>query len=192
MVERGPLINFYRAEDYHQGYLEKHPFGYCHIPQHEIADVVAFVESELSYTRPSIEQLRSTLTAEQFDVTQHAATERPFTGAYWDHHEQGIYVDVTTGQPLFVSSDKYESGCGWPSFSRPISYTAVNFVPDSTHGMRRTEVKSMVGDAHLGHVFEDDPKSPTGTRYCINSTSLRFIPRSEMISPGLRSLSFAF
>jgi len=184
MVEHGPLMNFYRAEEYHQDYLETHPFGYCHIPQLEIANVVAFVESELSYTRPPTEQLRSTLTAEQFNVTQNAATEHPFTGAYEGNHEQGIYVDVTTGQPLFISFDKYESNCGWPSFSRPISYANIDFVPDSTHGIMRTEVKSTLGDAHLGHVFENDPESPTGTRYCINSASLRFIPRDEMKAQG--------
>lgn len=183
-VEIMPLINFYDAEEYHQDYLEKNPGGYCHIPPKEIEEVVALILAENAYARPSDEELRRMLTEEQYDVTQNAATERPFTGAYWDNKEVGIYVDITTGQPLFSSSDKYESGCGWPSFSAPIDESQLDFLTDKSHGMVRTEVKSALGDAHLGHIFEDDPESPNGTRYCINSASLRFIPLSQMEEEG--------
>mgnify|MGYP003397779628 CR=1 FL=1 len=183
-VEHAQLINFYDAEAYHQDYLEKNPSGYCHIPAHEIADVVALVTAETAYTKPTQDALKQSLTAQQYDVTQNAATERAFTGAYWDNHEEGIYVDVTTGQPLFRSSDKYDSSCGWPSFTAPISEENIQYNKDASHGMTRTEVKSALGDAHLGHVFENDPESPTGTRYCINSASLKFIPKAEMQAQG--------
>ena len=183
-VEHGPLINFYDAEAYHQDYLEKNPGGYCHIPAHEIRDVAALIQAEQSYQKPTQEQLKKSLSAQQYDVTQNAATERAFTGEYWDMDEEGIYVDVTTGEPLFRSVDKYEGSCGWPSFTAPIYEGAVRYLTDSSYGMDRTEVKSDVGDAHLGHVFEDDPESPNGTRYCINSASLRFVPKAEMEAQG--------
>lgn len=183
-VEHGPLVNFYDAEAYHQDYLEKNPGGYCHIPAHEIEEVAALIAAEAGYEKPDPEQLKRTLTARQYDVTQNAATERPFTGEYWETDEEGIYVDVTTGQPLFRSADKYESGCGWPSFSAPIYEGVVRYAEDTSHGMDRTEVRSDVGDAHLGHIFTDDPESPNGTRYCINSASLRFIPKAEMEAQG--------
>lgn len=183
-VEHQPLINFYDAEAYHQDYLEKNPTGYCHIPQVEMDDVVALITAENAYLRPTDDALKQSLSAQQYDVTQNAATERAFTGAYWDNHEVGIYLDVTTGQPLFRSSDKYDSSCGWPSFTTPISTDVVQYITDDSHGMTRTEVKSTLGDAHLGHVFENDAESPTGTRYCINSASLRFVPKSEMEAQG--------
>lgn len=183
-VEHGPLINFYDAEAYHQDYLEKNPRGYCHIPAREIEDVVALIAAEAAYEKPSPEHLRQMLTAEQYDVTQNAATERPFTGEYWDTKEEGIYVDVTTGQPLFRSTDKYESRCGWPSFSAPIYEGIIRYLEDSSHGMNRTEVRSETGNAHLGHIFTNDPESPNGIRYCINSASLRFVPKSKMEAQG--------
>ncbi|MCI2058774.1 MAG: peptide-methionine (R)-S-oxide reductase MsrB [Oscillibacter sp.] len=183
-VEHGPLVNFYDAEEYHQDYLEKNPGGYCHIPAHKIEDVAALILAEQSYRKPAQEQLRQSLTPQQYNVTQKAYTERAFTGKYWDTDQEGIYVDVTTGQPLFRSADKYESGCGWPSFTAPIYEGVVRYIADDSMGMSRTEVKSSVGDAHLGHIFTDDPESPNGTRYCINSASLRFIPRSEMKKRG--------
>jgi peptide methionine sulfoxide reductase msrA/msrB len=183
-VEHGPLVNFYDAEEYHQDYLVKNPGGYCHIPARKISAVAALIAAEEGYEKPSREQLKKTLTAEQYNVTQNAATERPFTGEYCDTFEEGIYVDVTTGQPLFRSADKYRGSCGWPSFSAPIYEGVVRYSEDTSYGMDRTEVRSDVGNAHLGHIFTDDPESPNGVRFCINSASLRFIPKEEMASRG--------
>ncbi|EFV04110.1 methionine-R-sulfoxide reductase [Segatella salivae DSM 15606] len=136
------------------------------------------------YSKPSEELLRKTLTPEQFAITQQAATERPFVNAYDHEFRPGIYVDVTTGQPLFLSSDKYDSGCGWPAFSRPIDEHLIVKDTDLSHGMTRTEVKSKLGDAHLGHVFNDGPREKGGQRYCINSGALRFIPEQDMAKEG--------
>ncbi len=124
------------------------------------------------------------LTPEQFRVTQESGTERPGTGAYLDNHDSGIYVDIVSGEPLFASSDKFESGCGWPSFTKPIDHEHVNELRDMTHGMVRTEVRSTHGDSHLGHVFNDGPREKGGLRYCINSASLRFVPKDEMEAQG--------
>ena len=124
------------------------------------------------------------LTPEQYRVTQESGTERPFTGEYDDHFEPGIYVDIVSGEPLFSSSAKFNSGCGWPAFSKPIVETNVNELRDTTHGMIRTEVRSSHGDSHLGHVFPDGPRDQGGLRYCINSASLRFIPKDEMEAEG--------
>ena len=124
------------------------------------------------------------LTPEQFRVTQHSGTEMPGTGEYLDNHEAGIYVDVVSGEPLFASSDKFESGCGWPSFTKPIDPEMVNELRDSSHGMIRTEVRSKHGDSHLGHVFPDGPRDRGGLRYCINSASLRFVARDRMEAEG--------
>lgn len=124
------------------------------------------------------------LTPEQYRVTQQSATERPGTGELLHEHRAGIYVDIVSGEPLFASSDKFESGCGWPSFTRPIEPAHVQEVRDTTHGMIRTEVRSKHGDSHLGHVFEDGPRDRGGLRYCINSASLRFIPRERMAAEG--------
>lgn len=124
------------------------------------------------------------LTREQFRVTQQGATERPGTGEYLENEEQGIYVDIVSGEPLFASSDKYESGCGWPSFTKPIEPAHVNELRDTAHGMVRTEVRSTHGDSHLGHVFSDGPADRGGLRYCINSASLRFIHRDAMAAEG--------
>lgn len=140
--------------------------------------------ADRQYTRPDDASLRRRLTPLQYEVTQHAATEPPYRNAYWDNHRPGIYVDVTTGQPLFVSSDKFDSGCGWPSFSRPIDDSDIVEVADHSHGMSRTEVRSRLGDAHLGHVFNDGPRDRGGLRYCINSASLRFVPLDSMAAEG--------
>jgi peptide-methionine (R)-S-oxide reductase len=126
----------------------------------------------------------SRLTPEQYRVTQQSGTERPGTGEYLENKEPGIYVDIVSGEPLFASSDKYESGCGWPSFTKPIEAANVNELQDTSHGMSRTEVRSAHGDSHLGHVFPDGPADRGGLRYCINSASLRFIPRDKMEAEG--------
>ena len=124
------------------------------------------------------------LTPEQYRVTQQSGTERPGTGEYLHNKEPGIYVDIVSGEPLFASTDKYESGCGWPSFTKPIEPANVAELRDTSHGMIRTEVRSSNGDSHLGHVFEDGPRDRGGLRYCINSASLRFIPREDMEREG--------
>lgn len=126
----------------------------------------------------------ATLTPEQYRVTQQSGTERPGTGELLYNKEPGIYVDIVSGEPLFASSDKYESGCGWPSFTKPIEPANVNELRDISHGMIRTEVRSTHGDSHLGHVFDDGPTDRGGLRYCINSASLRFVPRDEMEAEG--------
>ena len=126
----------------------------------------------------------SKLTREQYRVTQQNATERPFTGEYLENHEPGIYVDIVSGEPLFASADKFESGCGWPSFTKPIEPANVAELRDASLGMVRTEVRSKHGDSHLGHVFEDGPQDRGGLRYCINSASLRFVPRERMEAEG--------
>ena len=124
------------------------------------------------------------LTADQYRVTQKGGTEAPGTGELLDNHEPGVYVDVVSGEPLFASSDKFESGCGWPSFTKPIEPANVNELRDVSHGMSRTEVRSAAGDSHLGHVFDDGPQDRGGLRYCINSASLRFIHRDDMQAEG--------
>ena len=124
------------------------------------------------------------LTKEQYRVTQESATERPGTGEYLENHEPGIYVDIVSGEPLFASSDKFESGCGWPSFTKPIEPANVSELKDITYGMVRTEVRSAHADSHLGHVFDDGPRDRGGLRYCINSASLRFVHRDEMEEEG--------
>lgn len=195
VVEVKPLGNFYPAEDYHQRYLEKNPGGYCHISPGLMKVAATARDPYLDrdkdadrkrarYSKPSDEELRRKLTAEQYAVTQQGATERPFSNEYDHEFRPGIYVDVTTGQPLFVSTDKFDSGCGWPAFSRPISPDVLTERIDNSHGMKRVEVRSAVGDAHLGHVFSDGPQSAGGLRYCINSASLRFIPQQDMVKEG--------
>ena len=124
------------------------------------------------------------LTPEQYRVTQQNGTERPFTGEYNDNKRPGIYVDIVSGEPLFASSDKFDSGCGWPSFTKPIEPANVRELQDGSHGMIRTEVRSQHGDSHLGHVFTDGPRDRGGLRYCINSAALRFIPREDMAAQG--------
>lgn len=130
------------------------------------------------------EELKKKLTPIQYHVTQESGTERPFTGEYYDHKDEGIYVDIISGEPLFSSMDKFDSGCGWPSFTRPIKRKHIKEKADFSHNMHRIEVRSTEGDSHLGHVFNDGPLEKGGLRYCINSASLRFIPKDDLEKEG--------
>ena len=183
-IEVKPLSNFYPAEEYHQRYLDKNPGGYCHIGPDKFKKAAAARVDPGRYEAPDRDKLRESLSEMQYAVTQLSATEPPFKNEFWDHKEEGIYVDITTGEPLFSSKDKFDSGCGWPSFTKPIDPFTVQENPDFSHGMIRTEVKSRVGNAHLGHVFDDGPRDKGGLRYCINSAALRFIPKKDMEKEG--------
>ena len=180
-VEVEKLRHYILAEDYHQDYLKKNPGGYCHI---DVKDAEKPLIDAANYEKPSQAVLRESLSEESYRVTQEAATEAPFTNAYDQAFEEGIYVDITTGEPLFFAKDKFASGCGWPSFSRPISKELIHYYQDLSHGMERIEVRSRSGNAHLGHVFTDGPQELGGLRYCINSASLRFIAKDEMEEAG--------
>lgn len=136
------------------------------------------------YVKPSKEELKRKLTDVQYAVTQENATEIPFSNEYDNLFKEGIYVDIVTGEPLFSSTDKYNSGCGWPAFSKPIEKGTIKEKADFTHGMHRVEVRSKEGDSHLGHVFNDGPEEKGGLRYCINSASLKFIPKEKMEEEG--------
>lgn len=175
-VEVEPLSGYVSAEDYHQDYLDKHPGGYCHIDLSQVPRHIPRTHGKVS--------LEERLTPMEYAVTQQSATEPPFTGAYWDSWDKGIYVDVVSGEPLFVSSEKFDAGCGWPSFSRPIDRASIREVLDTSHGMTRMEVRSKGADSHLGHVFTDGPAEGGGLRYCINSAALRFVPLAEMDAEG--------
>lgn len=182
VVEVMPLQNFYRAEEYHQDYLQKNPNGYCHIDL-SLADKPMPILKR-KYTKPSEEEIRSKLTSMQYQVTQCDATEPAFQNEYWNHFKPGIYVDIVTGEPLFLSSDKFRSSCGWPSFSKPIDEKLVVYRQDESFGMLRTEVRAATSDSHLGHVFKDGPEESGGLRYCINSAALRFVPLKKMEEEG--------
>lgn len=136
------------------------------------------------YIKKSTEELKEELTEVQYKVTKENATETPFSNEYDNFFDKGIYVDITTGEPLFISSDKFDSGCGWPAFSKPITRAVIKEKMDGSHGMVRTEVRSNIGDAHLGHVFSDGPEETGGLRYCINSASLKFVPIDKMKELG--------
>lgn len=184
VVEAEPLENFYSAEEYHQEYLDKNPSGYCHVNPSMFKMVAKESREFAKYISKDKEELKKELTPLEYEVTQNSATEQPFNNKYWDEERPGIYVDITSGEPLFVSTDKFDSGCGWPSFSRPISDGKVMNKEDYSLGMVRTEVRNQTGMSHLGHVFDDGPSSKGGKRYCINSASLRFIPKDEMKAQG--------
>ena len=178
VVEVLPLEHYYLAEEYHQDYLDKNPNGYCHI------DLNLVTEGISEYTKPSDAEIKEMLTKLQYKVTQNAGTERSFDNEYWDNTEPGLYVDIVTGEPLFSSKDKYKSGTGWPSFTQPISESVIIELEDNTLFTKRIEVKSRLGDSHLGHLFNDGPKDKGGLRYCLNSASLKFIPLEEMDEMG--------
>jgi methionine-R-sulfoxide reductase len=139
---------------------------------------------EKQFSVPSDDELRRMLTPQQYAVVRENATERPFTNIYWRYREEGIYVDIVTGKPLFSSRDKFDTECGWPGFAKPIEEAEIKQLRDTTHGMLRVEVRSATGDAHLGHVFDDGPLELGGKRYCINSASLRFVPKEKMAELG--------
>lgn len=191
-VEVGPLKNYYPAEEYHQNYLDKNPGGYCHISPAKINLLSTLKIDAGAYKKPAAETIRDKLTAEQFQVTQQNGTELPFRNEFWDKFAKGIYVDIVTGEPLFSSTDKYQSSCGWPAFTKPIEAPLLVERKDTSHGMVRTEVRSRSGDSHLGHVFTGDHESPNGVRYCINSASLRFIPYEQMKAEGYGYLLYLF
>ena len=191
VVEILPMKNFYLAEDYHQDYLKKNVNGYCHINLNYAETGVERDESlgkSVLYDKPTDEELREKLTQEEYDVTQNGSTERAFSHEYDALDEKGIYVDIVTGEPLFSSDDKYDAGCGWPSFTKPIDQGSIKELYDNSLGMNRTEVKSNSGDSHLGHLFNDGPVEEGGLRYCINGSSLRFVPYEDMEKEGYRDL----
>ncbi len=183
-----PLRKFVRAEGYHQKYLEKNEHGYCHIEPWLIDEAAGRSFDPGDYRRPPDEELKGKLTPEQYEVTQHAATEPPFDNEYDAEFRRGIFVDRVSGEPLFVSSDKYNSHCGWPAFTRPIDPGAVVIREDHSLPVTRLEVRGRVSDSHLGHVFYGDRSSPNGVRYCMNSASLRFIPVEDMEKEGYGKL----
>ncbi len=150
--------------------------------------VTQVVEAAPKPPIPSEEELKQKLTPEQYSVTRENGTERPFTNEFWQHREEGIYVDIVSGEPLFSSQDKFDSECGWPAFSKPINAAEVKQLADSTHGMTRIEVRSQRANSHLGHVFDDGPPDKGGLRYCINSASLRFVPKAQMEAAGYGAL----
>ncbi len=178
---------FYPAEEYHQDYYKKNPEHYHAYKKASgredfIKNTWGVIDNG-KYKKPSDETLKKKLTKLEYYVTQEDGTEKPFDNKYFDNHKAGIYVDIVSGEPLFSSKDKFESGTGWPSFTQPIDPRYLNKVVDNTYGMERVEVRSRFGDSHLGHVFYDGPK-PTNLRYCMDSAALRFIPKDEMKAKG--------
>lgn len=181
-IELEALTNYVTAEDYHQKYLDKNPGGYCHIDL-ALADE-PLQEATEAYEKPSEEDLRARLSDEEYYVTQEAGTEAPFSHEYDKKEDDGIYVDIVSGEPLFSSRDKYDAGCGWPSFTKPITQNKIEYKDDFSFNRHRVEVRSEHADTHLGHVFEDGPTQKGGLRYCINGASLRFVPVEEMEAEG--------
>jgi peptide methionine sulfoxide reductase msrA/msrB len=191
VTEIEPLKNYVLAEDYHQNYLDKNPGGYCHINLSNIPREKPGVDPE-DYPKPTLEEIKEKLTDQQFSITQENATEYAFDNKYWDNKEAGLYVDIVTGEPLFLSLDKYNSGSGWPSFTRPIQWDVITYNKDESLGMERIEVRSRSGDSHLGHMFYDGPVEEGGLRYCINSGALDFIPLDALEGLGYGKFKVLF
>lgn len=185
VTEVKKLDNFYIAEEYHQKFLEKNPGGYCHID-------LSKVRKYDKYRKPSMDEIKRQLSDIQYKVTQENATEKPFSSKYDKNFDDGIYVDIVTGEPLFSSNDKYDAGCGWPSFTKSINEKVINERQDNSLGMNRTEVRSYIGDSHLGHVFNDGPKDKGGQRYCINGAALKFVPKEAMQKEGYGEYLYLF
>ncbi|MBC7197519.1 MAG: peptide-methionine (R)-S-oxide reductase MsrB, partial [Deferribacterales bacterium] len=181
-----PLKKFYKAEDYHQDYYKKNPINYKYYKLHS-----GRIDRLKKIWKDNDKDLKQKLTPLQYKVTQENSTEPPFNNEYWNNKKAGIYVDVVSGEPLFSSTDKFDSGTGWPSFTKPITDDAVYTKEDISFFMVRNEVKSSSSGAHLGHVFSDGPK-PTGLRYCINSAALKFIPLEEMEKEGYKDYLYLF
>ncbi|WP_338447818.1 peptide-methionine (S)-S-oxide reductase MsrA [Niallia oryzisoli] len=180
VTELLPAKTFYRAEEKHQHYYKKIPFHYNLYK--EGSGRAKFIREHWK-KRKSDEQLRQELTQIQYEVTRNNATEPPFQNEFWNHTEEGIYVDIISGEPLFSSLDKYDAGCGWPSFTKPLRRNELEERFDTSHGLRRIEVRTKTSDSHLGHVFDDGPQ-PYGSRYCINSAALRFVPKEKLEEEG--------
>ncbi|WP_034670562.1 peptide-methionine (S)-S-oxide reductase MsrA [Ectobacillus panaciterrae] len=182
-----PAKPFYPAEEYHQDYYKKNPFRYELYRKGSGRD--AFIKEH--WPKNNV-HLKEKLTDMQFYVTQENGTEPPFQNEYWNNEKEGLYVDIVSGEPLFSSLDKFDSGCGWPSFTKPIMSASVKENIDLSHRMTRTEVRSREADSHLGHVFEDGPRDKGGLRYCINSAALRFIPKEDLEREGYEDFLILF
>lgn len=182
MTDILPAEKFYIAEEYHQDYYKKEPIHY------ELyfrgSGRYDFIKNNWDKNNINRDKLKESLSPIQFEVTQNDQTEPPFKNEYWDNKEEGIYVDIVSGDVLFTSRDKFDSGCGWPSFTKPVSEKVLREKSDFSHGMYRTEVRSTKANSHLGHVFDDGPKESGGLRYCINSAALKFIPKDKMKEMG--------
>jgi len=194
-----PAEKFYKAEEYHQDYYKKSSGSYESYRKGSGRDQYREETwgddkdyDPTTFTKPSDEELKSTLNPIQYKVTQEDGTEKPFNNEYWDNKEEGIYVDLISGEPLFSSTDKYESGTGWPSFTKPIDMSNVVEKEDNTLLSKRTEIRSKIGDSHLGHVFDDGPEDAGGQRFCMNSAALKFIPKDKMEEEGYGDYLYLF
>ncbi|GAB4073625.1 peptide-methionine (R)-S-oxide reductase MsrB [Barrientosiimonas marina] len=184
-----PAEPFYRAEEEHQDYYKKQSFHYRLYKKGSGRE--DFIEKNWRQT-PDKAELKDKLTSTQYHVTQENGTERPFANAYWDNEDEGIYIDLISGDVLFSSRDKFDAACGWPSFTKPVDSYRVEENTDTSHGMVRTEVRSRDADSHLGHVFEDGPEEAGGLRYCMNSAAMKFIPKDDMNEQGYGNYLYLF